>query len=309
MKPLARIFSLVLISASLLCFAPEGQSSNGPLQQPAKWERFSPLGEEFAVFLPQTPSVSNYVRPMSIRNVAEEGRLYSAYRDGTAYVIISIDNPGGRVSLQAIKDEIFANEEQQIFVIGSAERVESKVTRHDVKGMQYRSVDAKLSSISEFYVADNHTYFFGVYSEDINQQAVKQFLSSIAVGSKAMAKKLPDLYQPVAKSSDVPADSSDTTKDKVFTTRDVTRKTIVIIKPKPQYTEEARQNAVEGTVVLRAVFAASGDVTNIKAVKGLPDGLTEKAIAAARKIKFIPAKKEGRFVSQYIQIEYNFNLY
>jgi hypothetical protein len=37
--------------------------------------------------------------------------------------------------------------------------------------------------------------------------------------------------------------------------------------------------------------------------------LTEKAISAARMIKFMPAMKDGRAVSQYIQIEYNFNLY
>ena len=60
---------------------------------------------------------------------------------------------------------------------------------------------------------------------------------------------------------------------------------------------------------MRAVFSAGGSVTNIKAVKGLPDGLTEKAIAAARQIRFVPAQKDGRNVSQYIQIEYNFNLY
>jgi hypothetical protein len=44
-------------------------------------------------------------------------------------------------------------------------------------------------------------------------------------------------------------------------------------------------------------------------VSGLPYGLTEKAIAAARQIRFQPAMKDGRAVSQFIQIEYNFNLY
>jgi protein TonB len=97
--------------------------------------------------------------------------------------------------------------------------------------------------------------------------------------------------------------------NKVYTTKDVTSKARILSRPEPQYTEEARRNQVTGTVVLRAVFSASGAVTNIKAVKGLPDGLTEKAIAAARQIKFVPAQKEGRNVSQYIQIEYNFNLY
>ena len=36
---------------------------------------------------------------------------------------------------------------------------------------------------------------------------------------------------------------------------------------------------------------------------------TEKAIAAARKIRFIPAMRNGRPVSVHMQLEYNFNLY
>jgi hypothetical protein len=44
-------------------------------------------------------------------------------------------------------------------------------------------------------------------------------------------------------------------------------------------------------------------------VQGLPDGLTERAIEAARKIKFVPASKEGKYVSMWMQLEYNFNLY
>ena len=97
--------------------------------------------------------------------------------------------------------------------------------------------------------------------------------------------------------------------NKVYSSNAVTSKARILSRPEPQYTEEARRNQVTGTVVLRAVFSASGAVTNIKAVKGLPDGLTEKAISAARQIKFVPAQKDGRAVSQYIQIEYNFNLY
>ena len=43
--------------------------------------------------------------------------------------------------------------------------------------------------------------------------------------------------------------------------------------------------------------------------KGDPDGLTEVAIAAARKIKFVPAMKDGKSVSTFVQLEYNFDLY
>jgi TonB family protein len=97
--------------------------------------------------------------------------------------------------------------------------------------------------------------------------------------------------------------------NRIFSGREVTQKARVLSKPEPQYTEEARKNQITGTVVLRAVFTSGGQVTNIRAVSGLPYGLTERAIAAARLIKFQPAMKDGRAVSMYIQLEYNFNLY
>ncbi|HEX9425975.1 MAG TPA: energy transducer TonB [Pyrinomonadaceae bacterium] len=97
--------------------------------------------------------------------------------------------------------------------------------------------------------------------------------------------------------------------NKIFSGKDVNSKARVLSKPEPQYTEEARKNQVTGTVVLRAVFTSGGQVTNIRSVSGLPYGLTERAIAAARNIKFVPATKDGRAVSMYIQLEYNFNLY
>lgn len=74
-------------------------------------------------------------------------------------------------------------------------------------------------------------------------------------------------------------------------------------------TEAARRNNTEGTVVLQAILTKTGEVTNIKVTKGLPDGLSESAVEAARKIKFEPAIKDNRPVSQYIQLEYNFNNY
>ena len=97
--------------------------------------------------------------------------------------------------------------------------------------------------------------------------------------------------------------------NRVFAGKDVTQKARVLSKPEPQYTEDARKNQVTGTVVLRVVFTSGGQVTDIRAVKQLPYGLTEKAMAAARQINFIPAMKDGHAVSMYMQLEYNFNLY
>ena len=87
------------------------------------------------------------------------------------------------------------------------------------------------------------------------------------------------------------------------------RAALAVCKPEPFYTEEARRNQLIGTVVLTAVLASSGKVTNIDVVKGMKYGLTERAVDAARKLKFIPALKDGKFASQHIRLEYNFNLY
>ena len=96
---------------------------------------------------------------------------------------------------------------------------------------------------------------------------------------------------------------------RIFTGKDVTTKARLISKPEPQYTEDARKNQITGTVVLKCVFSSGGQVTSIRTVSGLPYGLTERAIAAARQIKFVPATKDGHQVSMWMQLEYNFNLY
>jgi TonB family protein len=101
----------------------------------------------------------------------------------------------------------------------------------------------------------------------------------------------------------------DTDYNKTFKPGEVTQKARILSKPSPEYTEEARKNQVTGTVTLQMVFSSSGGVTNIRTISGLPYGLTEKAIAAARRISFSPAMKDGRPVSQYIRVEYNFNIY
>lgn len=94
-----------------------------------------------------------------------------------------------------------------------------------------------------------------------------------------------------------------------FPANEVSQRARIISKPEPGFTEEARRESVTGLVRLRAVFSSTGEVTNITVVKGLPSGLTEKAIAAARQIRFQPALKDGRRVSQWVTLEYNFNIY
>jgi TonB family protein len=82
----------------------------------------------------------------------------------------------------------------------------------------------------------------------------------------------------------------------------------ILYKEKGKYTEEARNNRIEGTVVLNVVFTADGRITSIRVLRGLPDGLTEKAIEAALKVRFNPAVKNGVPVSVRGNLEFTFVL-
>lgn len=104
-------------------------------------------------------------------------------------------------------------------------------------------------------------------------------------------------------------DSIPETERTIFRTSELDTRVQIISKPEPGYTDEARQNNVKGTITLRAMFAADGRVKYILVLKSLSHGLTEKAVAATRAIRFQPATKNGRPVSTVAQVNYSFNIY
>jgi len=83
----------------------------------------------------------------------------------------------------------------------------------------------------------------------------------------------------------------------------------IMRKPEPGFTEAARRNNVRGMVRLRAVLASDGAVRHVLVLEGLPFGMTEECVAAAKGIRFTPAVKNGRPVSQFVMLEYNFSTY
>src|SRR5262249_1921211 len=63
-----------------------------------------------------------------------------------------------------------------------------------------------------------------------------------------------------------------------------------------KYTEEAKQAAIEGTVVLDLVVGEDGRARGIVGGSGLSHGLTEAAIAAVRACRFDPGERNGAAV-------------
>lgn len=83
----------------------------------------------------------------------------------------------------------------------------------------------------------------------------------------------------------------------------------ILSKPRAGYTEGARTNNIKGSVILRVAFLGSGQIGAITVISGLPYGLNEQAIAAARGIKFQPATENGVPFSASRTVQYSFTIY
>lgn len=83
----------------------------------------------------------------------------------------------------------------------------------------------------------------------------------------------------------------------------------VLSRPRPDYTDAARNNYIQGVVKLSVVFLASGKIGEIKVVSGLPDGLNERTIEAAQRIVFSPVVKNGVPTTVTKILVYPFTIY
>jgi protein TonB len=82
----------------------------------------------------------------------------------------------------------------------------------------------------------------------------------------------------------------------------------IITQIKPVYTELARRARVTGTVIVEAIIDTSGNVTNVRVLKGLPMGLDKAAVDAVQRWRFKPAMLEGRPVRVYYVLTVNFQV-
>jgi TonB family protein len=76
----------------------------------------------------------------------------------------------------------------------------------------------------------------------------------------------------------------------------------------PEYTDEARDLGIEGTVTVEAEFDTQGNFEVLRIVKTLGFGLDERALEALANWRFVPAQRNGALVGAVAQIDIGFNL-
>ena len=267
--------------------SPDAQTRQAELNT---WRTYNIKGEKVSASFPTHPAMTTSGRYREVQKQRLTDRMVGAYADGVVYGVYTYDNPEPRDSF----DDFIADDARRDRW-DTSNPSEVKIGRY--AGREYSSKQNYPSTVRVFAV-ENRFYKFTATGLPADDPAVKKFFSSISLDSKGDIEVSDGPGTPFLKRT---AD--------VLTGKEVTSKARLVMKPEPRYTERARQEQTTGTVVLKVVFSSAGAVENIQTVRELPHGLTEQAIDAARKIKFIPAAKEGKFVSMWLQLEYNFNLY
>jgi TonB family protein len=286
--------ALSLFASGLLSLGPSSFADRAQAQNPSDWQRLAVRDEEFSVLMPVQPSL--LIQPGG-KTFSEGGekvlgyRAYNGYADGFIFII---------ESYKASRPQRLLTDLNQ--TLGLMEPLET-INLNGFSGRKYKLTVSKFSGQFYQFVTTNHLYMVTLAAKDSNHPSIARFISSFTLGKNnadagvLSPKQTDDSIKPNADSQNA------------ITAKETTVKAVLVWKPEPSYTESARANQRIGTVVLGGILTADGQVEILKVEKGLKDGLTEKAIEAAKNIRFLPAEKDGQAVSLRIHFEYNFNLY
>lgn len=278
------------------------------------WERYTFRGEEFSVELPGAPFVWETGRSIYRSNTeSDRMRVFGVYAEGAVYLVASFDNPRPSEPL-----DYFAS-----YIWGRALTARGDLTAGGFQGREY--APPHTNGAVRLFRAAKHAYLFAALTEEAPGAAARRFFDSVTLSARPAGRAARPLGPPVIQAEPLPTPprggegagaggsggraQAPAEPAAPYRAAEVTRKAVLLYRPEPHYTEGARRDNVTGVVRLRAVLSSSGKVERIGVVKTLPEGLTEQAVRAARHILFFPAVKEGRRVSQWVVIEYNFNIY
>lgn len=316
---------------------------SGMAQKPAKWQVLAPANEEFSIEVPVRMDYSDDMSeapagPGYSEDKSEDiSREYRNRFEDTYFFIFSESRPDKYSAIRAGSGFIHKFDEKGNAI--SIGRLEGrKYVFSDDEGFYHTAVFIKTKA---------RTYLFHAISEGRSPVA-DHFINSLNLEEKELSQLMAPTPKTVSEppaddekevepanapiNGGQPADGRDTGQGtaglgrvsraspstvsvgggpapSVVPSARPTRNLIIESKPRASYTDTARNYNIQGTVTLRVTFLADGTIGDVTPVSRIPFGLTNQAIAAARSIKFEPARKDGIAYSKVMTIQYGFTIY
>ena len=302
---LKQISILILICFSSFCAFAQTEKYTAPV----KWERYKVGEQDVSVLFPKLP-----ILIQSSDVCIEQGtKQYAAYAEGIVFGLNIKYKPKEKPTSKCENKKKFDEENFQVGVKGIKLLLKTEQeTKFNQNNLEVIKVKGELFTYWLINDYQSKRWFeLWITGADETNQSVKNFVESIKIENNPQGTEIEDGSQRTlgdANSSDKNDDAKEENNQAKSENEEV-MPIRIILKSYVKYTDAARQAQTKGTVSLRITFLANGGIGAIEIVRGLPYGLTEQAVAAARKIIFIPAKKNKINYSVVKTVEYGFSLY
>ena len=313
----------LLILSLFLCVSAFALTAKDILNQTDEWVRVFNVNGEFSFEMPSgfvyfydkdgflySPRNSNATYPF------KEMRMFNASSNKTVMSIEIYDVSSPKKYMNAMLEE----QPVKAAKIGKSENdyLIRQVQQNSIEDYRNKK-DIKISHITRFIASRNHLYVLTVANRGAKTAVFESFLSSAKLN--AAQTNPTDNVKTVNISSLTPIsieqiaeivpekkdDKSPVSPNKPI--KILENPVLFLSKPKPSYTDAARNAGNQGVVRLRTTLSKDGRISKVRIISDLPNGLTRNAFFAALRIKFIPQQEDDQLISITRVVEYGFNIY
>ena len=301
-----------LLLIPILAFAVVKLTAQTQNWAPVVWEQYKITSQHLSFMLPKLPMIAKESDDCDSRNTS----IYTSYAEGAVYemrlttrltnpfCVRSRPRPFGLATLEK-RLAVFRGAKDGISE--STETVEGKSAYRFERQTSTRLIIIESSDpkwwieLAVYYHAGNKPDLDGFFKSLMPKAEGKE----IGRGSQVM------LGDPLSDSKQATPDASvpQSGSDKAASVGANSDQYLVLYQAKATYTQGAREANTEGAVRVNITLQANGAVGAVVPVTTLKNGLTEMAIAAAKKIVFVPKRVNGIRDSVIITREYTFTIY
>jgi hypothetical protein len=285
--------------------------------QSSEWTRFASDDGEFSVEMPKN-AVYLYDKDgfiysdFSSKNLqfAEMQMLHAADDKTVMSVeIYRLRSPKDGLDMLLEKDDAKRSKLRDLPKSFSGKQIEKTVAKNYTNDK-----NIEISFVAKYFAAKNHLYVVTVANRGAKTAAFERFLSSVRLGEPPDGGNLRISSLKPLSIYDIAVDETNQPKPPPPPiaprpkTEDPTP-LLILLKPRPTYTDAARNDMTSGLIRARVTFEKSGRVSKVAFLEGLENGLNRGAFFAALRLKFIPPEKDGAPQTITRVVEYNFSIW
>lgn len=288
------------------------------LAQTTDWQTLTTDDYEFSVQMPANCYSYLYVKDgITVHENGDATNLYqlkdmqllTCYHDKTLFSV-----------------EIFSADNKKAAVKALAHSSGERGGKNELKldknfhGREYIVNEQNYSRNSRYISSKKRIYAITTASRDQSDSLMKRFLDSVKLNASSnipdeqknlvFISKLKSVEPEISfeQKSGFPKPNPSANPIKQVDESGV-RKLVLLLLPKAQYTEAARQAYTVGVVRLRLTFGINGNIDKIAVHEPLGDGLLRTAAMSALRTRFLPEERDDQPVSVSKWVEYGFNIY